>query len=743
MKFNHNILIRNFFLFYFCFSFFGIRSQQQNKAISISKITEKITVDGDLNEAIWQHSEKADCFWQNFPYDTSLAVTKTCVMLAHDDNFLYVGATCYDSLEGKFVIQSLKRDFSYPVSDAFVVTIDPFADKQNGFSFGVNPYGVQREGLVSNGGMMGVTTNWDNKWFSEVKRHQGMWTVEMAIPFKTLRFKSDINEWRFNFSRNDLKRNENSSWIKVPRQYNISTLAFTAPGKFESPPKRSGKNIAIIPYLIGKVSHDFTNGSPTTYTGNVGLDAKVAISSALNLDITVNPDFAQVEVDRQITNLTRFSLFFPEQRQFFVENSDLFERFGFRQIRPFFSRRIGLDNGNVIPILGGVRLSGKPNKNWRIGVMDVQTAKANINNADVFSQNYFVAAASRNIFARSNISMIFVNKQQFDNTGYSVNNFNRVIGIDYNIATANNKLNGKIFFHHSLSNGDNSNAYAHASWLNYSTQKIALEWNHEYVNKKYNALSGFTPRIFQYNQHTLKSYNLTYWRFEPKFNYIFYPKNSIINKMGPELYMDHYRDSNFVSTDLLLQGSWDIYFTNTAGIFVDYANIYTKLLFPTDVTFTGNTALLDSGKYYYQNVNVKYQSNQRRIFNVTLNGNYGSYYTGTKISYGASLNLRLQPYVILGLNYTHDEIWMPNLAKKVNLDLVSPRIDVSFTRSLFFTTFLQYNSQINNVNINCRFQWRFKPMSDIFIVYSDNYASNDFGAKSRALVIKFVYWFGL
>lgn len=718
-------------------------AQQNSKSLAITRISEKIIIDGELNEEIWNKCEKAAAFCQNFPYDTSLAITCTEAMLAYDDNYLYVAAICHDSVPGKFVIQSLKRDFSYPVSDAFVVTIDPFSDKQNGFSFGVNPYGVQREGLISNGGGQGVTTNWDNKWYSEVKRYQNKWTVEMAIPFKTLRFKSDISEWGFNFCRNDLKRNENSTWVKVPRQFNISTLAFAGVGKFESPPKKAGKNISLIPYAIGGASRDFILGTPTKFVGNIGMDAKVSLSSSLNLDITVNPDFAQVEVDRQVTNLTRFSLFFPEQRQFFIENSDLFDRFGFRQIRPFFSRRIGLDNGNVIPILGGMRLSGKPGKNWRIGVMDIQTARARINNKDVFAQNYFVAAVSRNIFTRSNIAMIFVNRQQIDTTGYSVNNYNRIIGLDYNLSSANNRWNGKLFFHHSLSNTNNTNAFAHASWLNYTTQKVALEWNHEYVNRNYKAETGFTPRIFQYNQHALKTYTLTYWRFEPKVNLIFYPKNSIINKMGPELYVDHYRDSNFVATDLLVQGAYDIYFTNTAGIFVDYQNIYTKLLFPTDVTFTGNSSLLDSGKYYYQNLNVKFQSNQRKIFNYSLNGNYGSYFTGDKVSFSTAVNLRIQPYFIFGLTYTHDEIRLPYLTKKTNLDLISPRIDVSFTRSVFFTTFLQYNSQLNNVNVNCRFQWRFRPMSDLFIVYSDNYASTDFGAKSRALVIKFVYWLGL
>lgn len=727
----------------FIISTFRLSSQEAEKLLHIHRTTEKIIIDGELNENTWTNCERSSSFCQNFPYDTSLAVTKTEAMLSYDDNYLYVAAICYDSLGGKYVIQSLKRDFSYPVSDAFVITIDPFSDMQNGFSFGVNPYGVQREGLVAGGGGQGVTTNWDNKWFSEVKRYKNLWTVEMAIPFKTLRYKPNLSEWRINFSRNDLKRNENSSWVKVPRQFNISSLAFTGKLMWDEPPKKSKRNISIIPYAIGKVSKDYIAKSPEKYEWNAGADAKISLGPSLNLDLTVNPDFSQVEVDRQITNLTRFSLFFPEQRQFFIENSDLFANFGFRQIRPFFSRQIGLNNGSVIPILGGARLSGKPNKNWRIGVMDMQTANTLIGKNRIYSQNYFVAAAQRNVFKRSNIAFIFVNKQQFDTTGYAVNVFNRVAGIDYNLSSANNKWNGKIFFHHSLSAKNNEDAYAHASWLFYNSRNLQFHWNHEYVNKNYNAETGFTPRIFQTNNLTGITQRYTYWRLEPVIHYYFYPKNKAVNKTGPGLYMDSYFNSKLDNTDRLLQANYEVYFSNSAHIYADYNNIYTRLLSPTDVTFSGNKNLLDSGNYFYENASVRFKSNQRKIFNYSLGCGYGTYFTGEKISYNAELNLRLQPYAIIGIAFSHDEMTMPYQKETINLDLISPRIELCFSRSVFFTTFMQYNSQIKNVNLNCRFQWRFKPMSDLYIVYSDNYVSDNFAEKNRALVIKLVYWLGI
>lgn len=724
----------------FCLSFY---SGQTVPSLTAIKTDEKIVVDGLLEEQIWQRSEKTGRFWQSFPFDTSLAKSRTEAMVSYDGAYLYIAAICYDSIPGKFVIQSLKRDFSYPVSDAFAVSIDPFSDMQNGFSFGVNPYGVQREGLIALGGGQGVTTNWDNKWYSAVKREPGKWTVEMAIPFKTLRFKDQLKQWRINFSRNDLKQNENSSWVKVPRQFNIATLAFTGFLNFEAePPAKNGPNVSFIPYAIARFNQDFVNKTEPKLEANAGLDTKVVLSSALNLDVTLNPDFSQVEVDRQITNLTRFSLFFPEQRQFFLENSDLFERFGFRQIRPFFSRRIGLENGNIIPIIAGARLSGKPGKNWRIGVMDVQTAETNLNFTPVYAQNYFVGAVQRNVFKRSNIAFIAVNRQQLDNRGLSGTNYNRVMGLDYNLSSNDNRWNGKAFFHHSFSNSKNENAFTHASWLNYSSPTFQAEWNHEYVDKNFNAETGFTPRIFQTNRFGQVIRN-SYWRLEPSARYYYYPKKSIINKMGPLVYMDYYANANLKSTDALVQGTYGLYFTNTAYIGADYQNYYTQLIYPTDVTFTGQKVLLDSARYYYEAGRLTLKSDQRKLLILNAVGSYGSYFNGEKLSGSLEASLRLQPYAIISVSYTRDEIRMPYLNKKVNLDLISPRVELSLSRSLFITTFWQYNSQIKNINFNGRLQWRFKPMSDLFIVYSDNYDNADFSVKNRAIVAKFVYWFGV
>jgi len=727
-------------------SFSSIADERAVPILNVKKATGKIIVDGILDEPDWQTANIAGDFFQNFPYDTSYAITKTEVKVTHDDEFIYIAAICYDHLEGDYVIQSLKRDFSYPVSDAFAVFIDPFNDKLNGFSFAVNPLGVQREGLLEGGAFFGVTTSWDNKWYSEVTRQGDRWTVEMAIPLKTIRYKGGTKVWGINFSRNDLKRNENSSWSPVPRNFNIASTAFSGELEFEDPPTKAGTNISLIPYAIGNTNRDFTSDSTFNYGVNAGLDAKVAVTSSLNLDITVNPDFSQVEVDKQIVNLTRFNLFFPEKRQFFIENSDLFSRYGFRQIRPFFSRNIGLKNGQIVPILAGARLSGKVNKNWRIGLMNLQTEGVSLSTSDttfefVQSQNYTVAAVQRQI-GRSNIAGIFVNRQSYESEGFSPNDYNRIVGLDFNLNTKSNNWFGKAFYHYSITPYDYKDNVAHAVWFIHSSEKIFAMWNHEYVGENYLADVGFVPRIQLYNPDSGRYERRSYWRFEPEFTYRIYPKSSSINNHSISAYLSEYLDKSFSTTEHIIKLSYKIKFQNTSEFNIEFMDNYIDLPFATDISRIGNTPI-PKGEYKYQNFKIEYISNKRALGYFTMGFDYGSFYNGMKTSYSGEYSFRKQPWGIFSVNITRDEIDLPNPYDDASLTLIGPNIELSFTKSFFFTTFIQYNTQLDNVNINSRLQWRFKPMSDLYIVYTDNYYSPDMSVRNRALVLKLIYWLSI
>ncbi len=723
-------------LLFFCNS---LLHAQELHSVSAKKSEQIIKIDGLLEDDAWKNAMIISDFRQWFPFDSSMAKSKTEVMVAFDKDHLHIAAICYDELPGEHVIQSLKRDYDPLLSDGFYVYIDPFSDLTNGFVFGVNPHGAQMEGLIQYGGNMGISTVWDNKWFSEVKQYhsEGKWIVEMAIPYKTLRFPENIKEWRINFARYDFKRNEISVWSGVPRNFSTSSLAFTGKLLLEEAPHKEGSNVSLIPYAIGTATGNYQNQTAEKFRPNAGLDAKIAVNSSLNLDLTINPDFAQVEVDRQVTNLSRFSLFFPERRNFFLENSDLFERFGFRQIRPFFSRRIGLNNGEAIPILFGARLSGKINRDWRIGAMTMQTEGGSQSGLE--GQNYSVAAVTYQMKGRSNISGILVNRQGFIKQDMNFADYNRIAGIDWNIATMDNRLMGKIFMHHSFSPHKTENAMAHASWIHYETPKLVLEWNHEYVGHNYSADVGFVPRIDFFNPNNGQIEKRSYLRLEPYAAWNFYPKSTLINKHGPSVYMSQYFDGTYLENERYLSASYTVRFQNTASTGIELINNYVLLYFDQDITFSGNNAL-DTGGYVYNHVRGFFNSDKRKLITYTLNLDYGAYFSGKKTTADASVSWRKQPWGIFSLSARYDRIDMPEGFQDVDLLLISPRVDLSFTKSLFFTTFIQYNTQIENVNINSRLQWRFRPMSDLFIVYTENYNPYNVAIKNRALAVKLVWW---
>ena len=413
----------------------------ENFKLPIQKTTEKILIDGVLNETTWKEAEVGKDFFMITPIDTGKATQFSEARVAFDDEYLYIAMIFFNnSVQGDYVVESLKRDFSFGKNDNFLVALDPFDNQSTGFAFGLNAYGAQWDGTMYDG--RSVDLNWDTKWYSEVKFDKEKWVCEIAIPFKSIRYDENNNRWGINFSRLDLKASEKSSWAPVPRQFPSVSLAYAGALIWDTPPPPQGSNISLIPYLSNNIIKQQTNDPYNSL--KIGGDLKYNLTSALNLDVTINPDFSQAEVDQQVTNLDRFELFFPERRQFFLENADLFSNFGYRTIRPFFSRRIGLG----VPIVGGIRLSGNVDENWRIGVMDIQTQQDG--DLNLAAENFGVLSVQRKVFDRSNISMIFVNKQAIGKDENTSSQYNRNLGLEYNYFSTDNLWNRKSFFFNHL-----------------------------------------------------------------------------------------------------------------------------------------------------------------------------------------------------------------------------------------------------------------------------------------------------
>ena len=691
--------------------------------INISQTDKPMNIDGVLDEEPWMTAERTGKFQRVTPTDTGYAIAQTEVMLTYDKSNFYVVIICHDPTPGKRPVESLRRDYNFMKNDNFMLFLDTYNDQTNGFAFGISVAGAQTEGLQYEGTK--VLYSWDIKWRSAVKSFDDRWVTEFSIPFRSVRYSEGDTEWGINFGRLDLKNNEKSAWSPVPRQFPHCSLPFTGTLVWDKPMGKSGLRLSLIPYVIGKVTKDNQTGERAEWKGNAGFDAKMILSTSLNLDLTVNPDYSQVEVDKQQTNLDRYELFFPEKRQFFLENSDLFASLGSDNVRPFFSRRIGLDN----PVIAGVRMSGNLGNRWRIGIMDMQTG----NKDEIHAANYMVAALQRRVFSRSSISAFIINKQVMDTENdetYTGNKFNRIAGIEYNLASPDNRWNGKAYFHQNLLEDISLKKAAMAASLTYSTQFITATINQALTGSGYNAETGYIRRK-------------GYYQLNGAFQYKFFPKESKIISHGPALKLDTYMDpySSFSLTDRETQLLYNIEWLNKSSLSVDFKDAYIKLLDPFDPTNTGGLQLAAGESFDWNEVGATFTSDNRKMLNVVLTSRYGGYYNGNRLTLSGELNYRVQPYGSLALVTTYNDISLPSPYNSAKLLLIGPRFDFTFTDNLFFTSFIQYNNQIDNLNLNLRFQWRFAPVSDLFIVYTENSFPDGYNVKNRGLVVKLSYWF--
>jgi hypothetical protein len=729
--------------------------------LPIKRATGPIVLDGKLEEPDWKNAFVATDFFMNYPIDTAKAPYQTEARLLFDDHMLYVSFVCYDT-NTPDLMQSLRRDFDFEGTDNMGVYLGTYNDRINGFYFQVTPYGVQAEGLISQGGSNDDSYNntWDNKWYSKVTRTEDRWVAELAIPFKSFRYKS-VKEWNITFLRWDRKRNLVSSWIATPIQFIPASFGYSGQLIWEELPPLSKGNVSIIPYVAGSNARD-NEVSPSSADTDLqaGFDAKIGVTPSLNLDLTVNPDFSQVEVDRQVINLTRFEFQFPERRQFFLENNDLFAGAGFPDARPFFSRRIGLaldssDNLVKVPILYGARLSGSLSKDWRISVLNMRTKEKL--SAGLPAQNYTVAALQRNFWKQSNVSIMYVDKSSLgvedadtlkffhrDLLRYRLNGadtvpafsrFNRVFSVDSDLRSADNKWYASSYFSGSFEPLVSDKNFSGGTFIRYTTRLINAFGGYSFLQKNYNAEAGFVPSRGVYPGMNSVFSGL---------NFNFYPKSKLVATMGPggEAFYTMLPNGKIVDKNLNINYSFS--FLNTSQLMVFVGRTYQLL--------TNSFNPIDSDKYTVFNegeefswtmFGFEYNSDQRKVFNYSLQSRFGGFYNGTNYNVGGELNYRYQPYGSLAVRFDYNDLKLPGNYGNEKLFLIGPRLDLTFTDKIFLTTFVQYNNLADNVNLNTRLQWRYKPASDFFVVYTENYFPEHLKSKNRALVFKFTYWLNL
>lgn len=714
-------------------------SQVMKKSVTVKYIKEEITIDGVLSESSWNDASIATNFFQYFPTDTVQAKRQAEIQFLFDDRNLYVGIKV-DAKGKNYIVPSLRRDFRAGGSDNITLMFDTFNDGTNAFVFGSNPYGVRREILLSGGGndLRGFNGAWDTKWFGESKIYENYYILEWKIPLSAFKYREGETRWRFNSYHFDTQDNERNTWINIPQNQFIFNLAFMGDMIFERPLGKSKSPIFLIPYVNGIVGKDYQT-TATISDFKFGGDAKMTIANSLNLDLTVNPDFSQVEVDQQVTNLTRFEVGLPERRQFFIENSDLFGDFGDRRdANPFFSRRIGIAkdmDGNNIEnrIIAGARLSGKLNNNLRLGFLNMQTDEDLAN--EIPTVNNAVVSLQQKVFSRSNISLLFINKQATKDYDFLAeeDQYNRVLGIDYLLASKDNTWSGKYFLHKSFSPNVKSNDFSVGIRTEYNTRRLGIRLSGVFVGDDFRSDLGFVRRtdIFKIN---------------PQFQLKFWPKESQIQRHNFSVIpISIWRPKlEFENSDYYIISRWEASFKSNSELQISMFNRYTKLYDPFDPTGTdGGVELPADQGYYYTSFEVSFRSDQRKKFSYRIQPSYGGFFNGRRFSLETDMTLRLQPYFSGSMQLRYDKINLPDPYPDASIWLVGPRLDITFTKSIFWSTFLQYSTQRENFSVNTRLQWRVAPLSDLFFVYNDNYATDVFSPKFRSLNLKFTYWINI
>ncbi len=698
---------------------------------NISKSQTAPKIDGILDDPIWNSTEIAGNFWQKSPYFEEGANPKTEVRLTYDENYLYVGAKCYQTED--VIIESLKRD-NFWRNDGIAIILDPLDSRANSVLFGTSAVGVQWDAVRTE--TSDINSDWSNKWFVETQITDEYWSAEFAIPFRILRYNQTLKEWGLNFVRNVTYANQYHNWTAVPEGFWPPNPAFSGALVWDNPPTKKKGNFNLIPFITSSVNKSV--GEDTEYKINGGLDAKLAITSTLNMDFTVNPDFSQIEADELVTNLTRFDISLPEKRTFFLENADLFADFGTGGMRPFFSRRIGLDeNFQSVPILYGLRLTGNVTQDIRLGVMNIQSRSTDT----ALGQNQSAVSIKKQ-FGRSFIQGMFLNRQAFDGTETVEGDYGRNASVEGLYASENGKLGIWGATHASFKEGYSKNNFVFNTGFQYTNSTWEIITDNIFFQENYFADMGFTARVNNYDAARDTIIRVGYNSNYSSIDYKIRPqkKKITLHRFGIE-------NLTLLNQDLSFNEQWNrlryfISFINTSEFRIRYDFNELELLFP--FSFTGDVPL-PAQRYRTSSLQLQFDSDRRKKISYTLSAKSGGFYNGRLSTMEANINYRIQPWGNFSLGYQINDLNFPDPYGSATIRALVSKVEIGFNKNLLWTTLFQFVDQSDFMGINSRLQWRFSPMSDLFLVFVDNYDiipnPNTISSNNRALILKLNYWY--
>ena len=698
------------------------------------------SVDGDvLGDAAWTSVPPLTDFWQTAPVSGAPASERTEVRIGYTDDTLFFGIVCHDSDPAGIVVNGSRRDSPLDETDAVQIILDTYRDRQNGFVFGTNPAGLELDGQVTNegvgggasggpgnagGSLSGYNGNWDAAWTVKTRSGDFGWSAEFAIPFRTLRYgRGSSREWGLNVQRNIRRRNEQAYWAPLPHQYNLFNVsrAGSLTG-LEPPPQR---NLKLLPYVLGELQESPALGTPRDTSGELGGDLKWSVTPSLALDATVNTDFAQVEVDEQQINLDRFNLFYPEKRPFFLENAGLFTMGSPGEVDLFFSRRIGIGpDGEVVPIAGGARLSGK----LAASTSACSTCRRAASASEVNASNFAAARVSRELPNRSRAGAIFVSRV---GTGQlaPADDTNTTLGADGKWGIGRY---GAVEGYAAKTSTPGLSGRDHAFNLGANLASPAWELNAEYteVGVNFNPEVGFLAR-----RDFRKPEGVVLRRFRPRDTLGLLEIRPHVSYRG-YWKPDGFQESGFLHVDNHLEwkSGWEVH----TGI--DFTR--EGVLQPFQI-YPGVT--VPPGTYDHREAMLVLITNQGAPLSFETRVTLGGFFGGSRATHSSVLRGRLGEAFNASVDYTRNDVSLPDGRFVTNL--VKTRLSYSFSPRLYVQALLQYNDVIDNWSTNLRFGWLHAANTGLFVVYNENRDTDrdplGIGVRDRTFTVKYSHTFDM
>jgi Domain of unknown function (DUF5916)/Carbohydrate family 9 binding domain-like len=714
------------------------------------KITgaERPDIDGRLTDEVWSLAPAQGNFIQREPSYGAPSSEQTEFRILYDDKALYIGVWVWDSDPAGIMGSEMKRDAGLNKGDQLKITIDTFHDHRNAFYFSTNPLGAYKDANTIENGRT-INYDWNAVWNNKTSIDGRGWYIEIEIPLSQLRFKTTIGEstWGLNLCRVLFRKNEESYWVPFPREWGANGFARVAnAGVLEGlKDLKARRRIEFVPFLSPAASRDYLASPDFNTAAKYGGDFKIGLTNDLIADFTYHTDFAQVEADQEVVNLTRFSLFFPEKRQFFTETAGIFD-FGKSVsaglggeaaandpglLNLFYSRRIGLVDGQQVPIIGGGRLTGRVG-DYAIGVMNIATEEETLATREIDNANFTVVRLKRNVLRSSNIGALLVNSAN------GISEYNRAIGIDGGFVLGPRASVTTVFaktFSQGSGIGDQGSGKTMAGVVDFAWKNDKFNYGAQYldVGESFNAEMGYIPRL-DIRAGKVKAQ----WTPRPRWGGI----RQLTFNANADYYENH--------AGLVDSRTQNIYGNisrhDTTSLYVGTTREYDSLAVP----FATAGTTLAAGTYQWQYATIGYNSNRTRRVYGSIGTDFGGYYNGDRQSLRANLTLQIGRTLLFEPQYVHNRVTLADRPLYTS-NVLNFRVSHSFSPDFYLKGFVQYNDDRKSASFNFLWWYHYRPGSDLYVVYNQGWdidlpltshdaLANSYRVRSKSIAVKMTYW---